>query len=226
MNIHLEHVRSFKQGRSVPIRPLTLLVGQNSSGKSTFLAVVNAILDSGRFPLNPGFNEAPFNLGTFDTIATYRGGKYGRDDTFSVGFSIESDKERLKREVIATYNNVHGNPALSELRVIGSGRSLNMKRNGEYFESETTSAPNGRRHKRIQLKIPARMLSHARGEFPFTPFQLAEESPEAYETSWRLIDKQAFYALESLFAARAPYSGTLPVAPIRSKPKRTYAEIE
>ena len=42
ISVYLEHVRSFADAQTVPIRPLTLLVGENSSGKTTFLAVAHA----------------------------------------------------------------------------------------------------------------------------------------------------------------------------------------
>jgi hypothetical protein len=45
--IYLNGVRSFVSGQSVAIRPLTLLVGENSAGKSTFLAMADAGLDRG-----------------------------------------------------------------------------------------------------------------------------------------------------------------------------------
>jgi len=71
VSIFVEHVRSFAEAQEIPIRPLTLLVGENSSGKSTLLAVASALFERVRFPLRPSFNEPPFNLGTFETIATY-----------------------------------------------------------------------------------------------------------------------------------------------------------
>jgi energy-coupling factor transporter ATP-binding protein EcfA2 len=74
IEIYLEHVRSFARGQWVPVRPLTLLVGENSSGKSTFLATVAAVLHPQRFPFSPPFNDPPYNVETYDTIATYKAG--------------------------------------------------------------------------------------------------------------------------------------------------------
>src|SRR4051794_5411653 len=90
ITIALEHVRSFAKYRDIPIRPLTLLVGQNSSGKSTLLAAVSAIFGN-KFPARPDFNAPPFSLGTFETIVTHKGGRYGRDESFTIGFGEQAD---------------------------------------------------------------------------------------------------------------------------------------
>ena len=64
---------------------LTVLIGENSAGKSTLLALLAAVFHR-EFPLNENlFNRAPFELGSFDTIATYKGGKYGRAEKFTIG---------------------------------------------------------------------------------------------------------------------------------------------
>ena len=40
MEITLQNIRSICRPQSIPLRPLTLLVGENSAGKTTFLAMV------------------------------------------------------------------------------------------------------------------------------------------------------------------------------------------
>ncbi len=97
ISIYLEHVRCFAQGQTIPIRPLTLLVGENSSGKSTVLAAAACIFDRERFPSRPGFNDPPFNLGMFETIATFKSGKYGRDESFTIGFTAGEEVPRIIR---------------------------------------------------------------------------------------------------------------------------------
>jgi hypothetical protein len=57
MELILENVRCFAGEHTVRIRPLTILVGENSSGKSTFLAALSAVCDPVGFPMQPSFNE-------------------------------------------------------------------------------------------------------------------------------------------------------------------------
>jgi predicted ATP-binding protein involved in virulence len=64
--ISFENVRCFFSAQSAPLRPLTLLVGENSSGKSTFLALVRLAWDLCQGISVLDLNEAPFPLGAYD----------------------------------------------------------------------------------------------------------------------------------------------------------------
>ena len=86
LELVIENVRSFVNQHTVPVAPLTLLTGENSSGKSTFLASFAAVNDPFGFPFRPRFNEPPYSMGNYDTIATYKGGRYGRATSFSLGY--------------------------------------------------------------------------------------------------------------------------------------------
>lgn len=67
MEIILENFRSFVQRQSIPITPLTFLVGENSSGKSTFLAALSAVENRLFHTYYPVFYNPPYDLGNFDT---------------------------------------------------------------------------------------------------------------------------------------------------------------
>src|SRR5262245_34237105 len=121
--IIIERVRTFSAHRKVTIRPLTLLVGENSSGKSTFLATVAAILNGSRFPVSPSFNEPPYSLGVFDTIATFKGGKYGRASEFTLGFRHGLASPH---EVSASYVSDHGNVTLRRLNAVNAEARLEI----------------------------------------------------------------------------------------------------
>jgi len=226
MKIILEHVRSFSKKAEVPIRPLTLLVGENSTGKSTFLAIVSSVLDKARFPANPSFNDPPYSLGAFDTIATFRGGKYGRDETFTIGFSEGIEDSDSYRRVEAEYRGDHGNVVL---------RKVMARRGIENLEISITESS-------LDGKLVIRNGDAAQAEpLPFhgevTQATLVGQRPLAYQimdaiyTSFKSqgqqeqIDRRVdrvFRALTRLL--ESPYPTTLSLAPIRSKPRRTYDE--
>ena len=67
-SITMENFRCFRERQTVRLAPLTLLVGENSTGKTSFLALVRALAEavSGLSP--PDFEQAPFDLGSFDDI--------------------------------------------------------------------------------------------------------------------------------------------------------------
>lgn len=66
--LEFEGIRCFRRKQRVRIAPLTLLVGENSSGKSTVLAVTKIAMDlaTSRLSGEP-FNEPPFQ-GAADEI--------------------------------------------------------------------------------------------------------------------------------------------------------------
>jgi len=67
--VTLEKYRCFQKKQIAPLAPLTLLVGENSTGKTSFLAMMRILWDFvyGYGILN--FKERPFDLGSFDEIA-------------------------------------------------------------------------------------------------------------------------------------------------------------
>lgn len=81
--------RCFVEEHSISVKPLTLLVGENSTGKSTFLALSRLLWDVTRGRRNIDFNEEPFPLGSFDQIATLRSGRHGRAKTFEIGAEFD-----------------------------------------------------------------------------------------------------------------------------------------
>ena len=84
--ITVENFRCFRVEQHARLAPLTLLVGENSTGKTSFLALIRALWDAAYRRDIPDFKEAPYDLGSFDEIAHYRGGRGGRAKEFKAGF--------------------------------------------------------------------------------------------------------------------------------------------
>lgn len=83
----LENVRCFAGCNVVPIRPLTLLIGENSSGKTSLLTALGAYIgEKLSFPFSPDFNTPPFQLGRFEDIVTHTSGE--QEDFFSIGIEV------------------------------------------------------------------------------------------------------------------------------------------
>ncbi len=95
--LQFKNVKCFTEPEPAVLAPLTLLVGENSTGKSTFLALCRLGWDIafGRVP--PDFNEEPFLLGAYDQIANYRGGRGGRVRTFEITWEEPGRGSRLGR---------------------------------------------------------------------------------------------------------------------------------
>ena len=73
-SITLKNFRCFREKQTARLAPLTLLVGENSTGKTSFLAVIRILSDMAYSFRNPDFKEDPYDLGSFDEIAHHRGG--------------------------------------------------------------------------------------------------------------------------------------------------------
>ena len=93
-NVKLKDFRCFREEQTARLAPLTLLVGENSTGKTSFLAMIRILSDVARNLRNPDFKEDPYDLGSFDEIAHYRGARGGRTSSFEAGFSIKLDGKR------------------------------------------------------------------------------------------------------------------------------------
>jgi len=212
MELIIENVRSFCGRHSIPIKPLTLLVGENSTGKSTFLAMLAHVSQAGFPSFRPSFNTPPFDLGTYDSIATFRGGRYGRSGSFSIGFI--RDGGPAEEKVLATYTNSLGQPQLSELVAV-------WKENELRFESDGPASYSGKatwtRKGELQKPVPVNFKNWELG---------AMEVP--------LVVALQFHCLQTLSpkgfpgAITAPQKVFLPasaLAPVRTKPRRTYDEI-
>ena len=101
-SIRLKNYRCFRDEQSARLAPLTLLVGDNSTGKTSFLAMIRALWDvffDLRSPA-PDFKEEPYDLGSYDEIAHHRGGRGGRADGFEAGFSDRFGLRRKNEKIV------------------------------------------------------------------------------------------------------------------------------
>src|SRR5438093_622966 len=81
----MRNIRCFAAPSIAVIKPLTLVVGDNSAGKSTLLACTRLAWDAAYGIQQLDFNEEPFRFGAFDQIAHVYGGKKGRARSFTLG---------------------------------------------------------------------------------------------------------------------------------------------
>lgn len=218
MKLSLENIRGFAGSHHVTLRPLTLVVGENSSGKTTLLAALSAALQPD-FPAADVFNRAPFELGSFDTIATYRGGAYGRAPSFSIGWEVEGESPL---QMNARFVSHHGIPRVAEIEVRGP--------DGRIAGSPTTG--------KWQLRVNRPDERPVLTEFSVSvneskPFMLSD-LPRLYVSASRSArrnnsDRRLHQILDSLWTIAHVASISRPsvtaLAPLRTRPHRTYDEL-
>ena len=203
--VDIENVRTFAgRHQKIPVRPLTLLTGENSSGKTAFLACLSAMSDEIGFPLDPSFDAPPYSLGTYDTIAAYKGGSSGRAKAFSLGWTDPSDAA----EVVATYENREGAARLHTFRSRDPRRerdiSLEVDDAGDSC-AVSIAAPNQKRT--LTFSLPHVGTHHNRGLQAALAFGLAPKvGPGDFDFEFGRFSLQP----------------TTSIGPVRSQPKRTY----
>jgi hypothetical protein len=222
----LEGVRAFRDRIEVPLGKITLLVGENSTGKSTVLACVRIAWDMLRRPEVPlKLNEEPFELGTFDSIAHYHGGTGKRLKQFTIGAGIESrlvTTTRRKpppafgmRTVETTFASDKGNPVPRAWSSTLGGLELLVER----LESGRVNARvrEGNRSDEVSMDVPPDVTLPI--ALQFIPMVKRRQSL----AFWNKVLLET-WALERPFAAQG---GSRPIAfaPVRSRPRRTYDPI-
>ena len=94
----LEDVRCFRGEQRGRIAPITLLVGENSTGKTTFLSAYSILHQLSHFhpkgTLEPNFNQAPFALGSFREIVSSINDSNLSLDKFKIGADISNPNQR------------------------------------------------------------------------------------------------------------------------------------
>ena len=222
--ITLENFRCFREAQTARMAPLTLLVGENSTGKTSFLALIQALWDARGFRA-PDFKEKPYDLGSFDEIAHHRGARGGRADTFSAGFDLarEGEKGTVTRFKI-TFGRKGTTPIPVKWHIANEGDHAWVKyrlREDRSWEVLFETPKGVWRHE------PSRPLMDDDRMFPFylilgrisrRHLKAVEGSRPPSDRDWDRIE-QIFHSVLTLARiAERPYAS----APVRSKPHRTY----
>jgi len=90
----IQNFRCFYRPKPIRLAKITLLVGENSTGKTSFLSALRATIETFKME-DPDFNQAPFNLGSYDQIAHYR--NRSRAKEFSFELTEDASPELRKR---------------------------------------------------------------------------------------------------------------------------------
>ena len=118
----LKDVRCFEGVQEFNIRPLTFLVGENSTGKSTVLGCMQVL---GNFEFNPGkgshfdFNTDPYQMGAYADIARKTGGRGGGiRRCFELGFEMQREaKETIQLFVTLIERKSGSEPTIQQLKI-------------------------------------------------------------------------------------------------------------
>ena len=201
--IWLENYRCFSERQEVRLAPLTLLVGDNSTGKTSFLAMIRALWDVAYLNRVPNFKEQPYDLGSFDEIAHYRGGRGGRAEVFEAGFKVAPPARPA----------CHWSVAFSRRGTapLPTKRKLSNKKRDTWIEHDLDSS---------------KLLIHTpKGKWKDkAPFDIEGDRllPLVFAIAREHLEKPPIRRLVHSFDAWSRSQPLYAGAPVRSKPHRTY----
>ena len=102
IKFYIKDIRCFKGKQEFDIRPLTFLVGENSTGKTTVLGCFNVLYnaiaqprDSLYFENNVDFNIPPYDMGAFESIVRKTTNKKLKNK-FQIGFESQQPNVAVK----------------------------------------------------------------------------------------------------------------------------------
>ena len=236
-SITLENFRCFRERQTARLAPLTLLVGENSTGKTSFLAAVRIASQlADRRWHDPDFKEPPYDLGSFDEIAHHRGGPSRRAESFGLGYEQSRvrlrDGRRSNYRIQCTFTKRASAPSMSKRRIEVDDSWLveEVSHNGTYRarvgtprgvwrlsaddEDVRRGSSLGDYEFRSRLaRYGLRRTSFRDGETPFEPQNGAPPFGDGERRLLEDIDRLSF---------RPRYTWPFASAPVRSKPRRTY----
>ena len=218
----LREVRCFRGSHRARLRPLTLLVGENSTGKTTLLgcyAALHGLLADRTASHRADFQQEPFSMGSFRDLVRSRRGREGALREFAVGFRVpEQGDEAPAYEVVATFTERGAAPAPVSVRYeFGSRGFLEFRR---VADDRTTVAIEGHT---AEVDFPFDLPGLV---FLVSPFHLRGSMVPGLAPVREFVG--TLDRTEGVPGRRAggfllPALGPLvPVAPLRTRPRRTY----
>ena len=224
----LENIRSFVGRHEIPIKPLTFLIGENSAGKTTLLAAYNAALDPEGFPGRPPFNQPPYSMGNYRTLATRDDETDQPAEFISLGFRADQTEEAPATELTARYVEVSSQVELHQITAIRRNfRSeivFSRMQNGLYADLKLAGGKYNPGERKYLISL--------RPQLDKVPSDFRSIFNSIYSRIWdgdtdpQLIQefelRHMCFDLINQLGTISPFS----IAPLRSPPQRIYNSLD
>ena len=224
-SITLENFRCFHEKQTAQLAPLTLLVGENSTGKTSLMAMIRVLWDSIAGLRYPDFKEEPYDLGSFEDAVHNRSGRGEKAKYFQSSFTKGKYSFKAKFEkngalpvlVDRSYDN--GNSTLEETFKGNTYTAKIQLKSGVWrFRAPLSES-------RFRDLLPGPIFMHflmsasdditSKGFSKSIPLQ---NSPEFNKRAFEEVMSFRNEIFNSNIFGTRPFAG----APVRSKPRRTY----
>ena len=234
----IENVRCFAGRQEFNIRPLTFLVGENSTGKSTVLRcfqTLHSFTGARIYGADLDFNVEPYQMGTFKDIVR-RSTPQKRN--FRLGFEFRSRKKKGKVEYLSKLmeKGKSPEPIVQEQKIVFPGNEIVFVGEEQTLESSHEYQPPGSEleisdfsekdgGKRFRVKAPSPFYdigTFRNLDFARSLLQLRQDRLSPLERKFQTCVEKLLEFRDAWFGLEDSYS----FAPIRSKPQRTYDPLK
>lgn len=224
--LYLDNIRGFSDA-AVPIRDVTFLVGENSTGKSTVLALLH-IVNSYTFWNEPEFDSESHNLGGFSDLLSSNS---SNRDTFTLGLAKFHDGAARNHAglIFVSFESDEGLPVAKTYSYISGEDLVTVRRSKEKYQYRIIKRPridtagivsveyvravaalHGRSNDFVDMDIP--------GRFPPRDFLFFSAQLIPHKEKSKVAPPFPHEFMHFMHAGEVPVW----IAPIRMKPKRTY----
>jgi hypothetical protein len=224
--VYLDNYRGFSS-QLVPLKRVNFLVGENSTGKSSFLELLQTFSHPGFWLLEPRFGAPGAHQRHFlDLVSAHAKEK----KSFTIGaLAMSSDSAEKDRGMLVTYINSDGRPVPNRVTIVKGGRlrtldgRLWISNKGEIYRARMELA---RSENEWSLQDRARSFTdlHRSDSGEFEERVISEEmqaSPLFFRAQDFLFDDEEFESRPT--EVPFPFGGeVVSLAPIRTKTRRTY----
>lgn len=231
--LYLDNIRGF-QDSLIPLKAVNFLVGENSSGKTSLIAILN-LLSSTDFWFNQEFNTDDYSFGNFDDIVSVNSKKR---DHFSIGYidTIKDEGKTSYKSALIKFIEKDGMPVVSRYYIYSIDFEMKMK------FSKTTKSLSYKVDKSEIINTDSEFLERVFKKwitgtengykivkkedivFNFKSALIQAPSFLVYYTSSALKDQKTIKLLTSYWASTVGHMAW--IAPVRTNPKRTYDNIK
>ncbi|MCY4675201.1 MAG: AAA family ATPase [Bacteroidetes bacterium] len=224
--ITLKNFRCFHTEQKARLAPLTLLVGENNTGKTSLLAMIRALWDCVHGHTLPNFKASPFDLGSFEEMVHQQSERSKPASAFEINVQIDQGSQA---EFV--FKKVGTIPMPVYIRLIENGNWIEEYRDSESNNKIRVGTPEGTWELPLSDTLRGSSLLESRRFIPF--FLLARFSDEDEEDRHPIpVNESPAFSKEVLDSIRRirlmdyDYAHDLdrrrPFAssPVRSAPKR------
>lgn len=241
----IKNVRCFKGEQTLRIRPLTFLVGENSTGKTTLLSCIHALRGCGPLDLSHfsrqslwrsgigiDFNQSPYNMGAFKDIVRNKG---AANTEFDLGFKVKNGKDEIDASLTFYARRDGSEPEIKchksqnehgSLTVLSDKRALSKgvkKVNLPYSDDKSIlHVDETRKHFYLLFKD----LSDLEHFEDFAHFFLYSSSKPRMIQGMSSEARKSLSSLSKILTSLPDFPYVDSMAPVRSQPQRTYDPIE